>query len=419
MNTRMNKNKFHIGAYLLQQNARTEEHIRDIAECGLDLIVCLNLVRNESGTGYDTGVLDLFSRYGLGCIVSGVLPGWWGGDGERAGDLCRVNPLSAYETAAASFSDHPAVWGIDMGDEPSALDFPYYGKVTETVNRIFPNRFGYLNLYPNYASVAGNSGEQTRNQLGTATYAEYIESYVKHVPTDYICFDFYLYSLRDLPRMYENLRIISDACRRTGRAFWYVPQVNSSREEETTSENRLRFQAFTAMAYGAVCLFWACWCGGWWYHNVLDGEGNRTEQYGKLKTVNADIRRIAEEYMKYRNVSTDLIGFDTDDSMGRYSDELLPSLSVGSFSGVRGENGEKLAVGYMKAKNGKGDALMIAASDDPYDENNREVIVVFRSDCPDLRAFGTDGGDPLTKEADGSYRLRLRSCGGALVTAEP
>ncbi|MCQ2426539.1 MAG: hypothetical protein MJ070_10405 [Lachnospiraceae bacterium] len=415
----MNKKQFHIGAYLLQKNARTEAHVRDIAECGLDFIACLNLERNGRGTGFDTGVLDLFSRYGLGCIVSGVLPGWWGGNGERAGQLCDTNPLSAYEAAAASFTDHPAIWGIDLGDEPSALDFPYYGKIAETVKKCFPNQFCYLNLYPNYASVASNTVLQTRSQLGTETYEEYIEAFVKDVPTDCICYDFYLYSLHDLPRMYDNFRIVSDACRRTGRSFWYVPQVNSDRKEETTSVNRLRFQAFTAMAYGAVCLIWACWCGGWWYHNVLDGEGNRTEQYGKLKTVNADIRRIADEYMKYRSISTHLIGFDTDDSMGRYSDVLLPSLSVGSFSGVRGENGEKLAVGYMKAKDGKGEALMIAASDDPYDENKREVIVVLRCGCTDLRAFGTDGGNPLTKEADGSYRLRLRSCGGALVTAEP
>lgn len=417
MNTRMDRNVFHIGAYLLQPEARTKAHIRDIAECGLDLIVCLNLTRKEDGLGFDTGVLDLFSRYGLGCIASGILPGWWGGDGENAGQLCRTNPLSAYEAAADSFSDHPAIWGIDMGDEPSALDFPYYGKIAETVGRRFPGRFGYLNLYPNYASVAGNTGEQTRNQLGTATYGEYIDAFVKNVPTDYICYDFYPYALRNLCRMYENFRIVSDACRRTGRAFWFVPQVNSDKEKEHTSENRLRFQAFTAMAYGAVCLFWACWSGGWWYHNVLDGQGNRTEQYEKLKTVNGEIRCIAGEYMKYRSVSTHLIGFENDETMTGYTDKLLPFLSAGHFTDVHGENGEKLVVGYMEAKNGEGEALMIAASDDPYDENERELTVVFCAEGCTVRAIDGSGNDSIVMDENGCYSLKVRSNGGVLITA--
>ena len=68
--------------------------------------------------------------------------------------------------------DHPAIWGIDTGDEPSALDFPYYGEVLKFVNKAFPKQFPYLNLYPNYAFVAKNSAQQTVNQLGAATYAK-------------------------------------------------------------------------------------------------------------------------------------------------------------------------------------------------------------------------------------------------------
>ena len=57
---------FHIGAYYLQRNARTEQHVKDLSDCGIDLVF-----------GMD--------------------------------------------------NDHPAIIGIDAGDESSALDFPYYG----------------------------------------------------------------------------------------------------------------------------------------------------------------------------------------------------------------------------------------------------------------------------------------------------
>ena len=79
-----------------------------------------------------------------------------------------------------------------MGDEPSALDFPYYGKVTALTERLFPHQFAYLNLYPNYASVAENSASQTVNQLGTATYEEHIRRYCENVGLDYLCYDFYM-----------------------------------------------------------------------------------------------------------------------------------------------------------------------------------------------------------------------------------
>ena len=60
---------------------------------------------------------------------------------------------------------------------------------------MFGNQFAYLNLYPNYASVAENSAQQTVNQLGTATYDEHIRQYCEHVGLDYLCYDFYMYSL--------------------------------------------------------------------------------------------------------------------------------------------------------------------------------------------------------------------------------
>ena len=132
--------------------------------------------------------------------------------------------------------------GIDVGDEPSALDFPYYGRVMDYVNRAFPNQFPYLNLYPNYASVSQNNAQETVNQLGTATYDEHIQKYCENVPVDYICYDFYLYSI-NVTKHYENLRVVADACRNTGRSMWIVLQVNSNKPAEWMSENNLRFQA--------------------------------------------------------------------------------------------------------------------------------------------------------------------------------
>ena len=299
MNKRMDRSRLNIGAYILQPYARTEAHIRDVADCGIDFIVCMN---------DDRPTLDLFHKYGVGAIVSGIVPGWWGGDGNNAGQLAERNPIEKYESAAATYRDHPAIWAIDVGDEPSALDFPHYGKVIDYVNRAFPNQFAYLNLYPNYASVSQNNAEETVNQLGTPTYAEHIQRYCECVPSDYLCYDFYLYSI-NVTKHYENLCTVADACRNTGRSMWIVLQVNSLDPNVWMSENNLRFQAYTSMAFGAENIIWGCYTAGWWHNEVLDTNGNKTQQYDKLKKINGEIRTIAGEYMKYRRVSTHFVGF--------------------------------------------------------------------------------------------------------------
>ena len=416
MNQRMDRSRLNIGAYILQPYARTERHIRDVRDCGIDFIVCMS---------DDRPALDLFAKYGIGAVVSGVVPGWWGGDGENAGLLAERNPLERYEEAAAQFRDHPAVWGIDVGDEPSALDFPHYGKVTALTERLFPQQFAYLNLYPNYASVAENSARQTVNQLGAATYEEHIRRYCENVGLDYLCYDFYMYSLtadRDslvgVNRAYENLRVVAEACRSTGRAMWIVLQVNSNRPEEWINTDQLRFQAYSALAFGAEVVTWGCYTAGWWHNEVLDGQGEKTEQYEKLKTVNAELAAIGPAYMKYRNVSTHFIGFN-----GKYRPDgvnvnTLPELNTGVFFGLRAIDGAPLLAGQMAARDGSGkQAVFLCSAADPWGDRKTEGTVEFRTNGAAVRLF-TPSGEIRPEPADGVCRFRLPSCGGALLTAE-
>ena len=407
MNKRMDRNRLNIGAYHLRPYARTEAHIKDVADCGIDFVVCMD---------NDRPALDLFHKYGVGAIVSGIVPGWWGGDGINAGKLADTNPMEKYEAAAACFVDHPAIWGIDVGDEPSALDFPYYGKVIDYVNRAFSNQFAYLNLYPNYASVSGNNAQETVNQLGTATYAEHIRRYCECVPSDYLCYDFYLYSI-NVAKHYENLRVVADACRNTGRSMWIVLQVNSHRPEKWMSENNLRFQAYTSMAFGAENIIWACYTAGWWHNQVLDDQGNQTEQYGKLKRVNAQIRTIADEYMKYRRVSTHFVGYQGHPDMNCVQQESIASLSTGVFFDVKSDNGAPILVGEMVSRTGDGSAaLMICAADDPYEKEPKEYQVTFRAPNRCVRALGGEGYRTVT-DLGGVYAVTVRSNEGVLITA--
>jgi len=405
---RMDRHKLNIGAYYLKPYACTEAHVKDVKECGVDFIVSMQNVKEH---------LDLLHKYGIGAIVNGVVPGWWGGDGSNAGKMAERNPLERYFEAAKNFTDHPAIWGIDCGDEPSALDFPHYGNVLETVSELFPNQFPYLNLYPNYASVAQNNAEQTVNQLGTATYEEHIKRYCECVGSDYICYDFYLYAI-SVAKAFENLVTVSDACLRSGRSMWIVLQVNSNDPAKTISEQQLRFQAYTAMAFGCENIIWGCYTAGWWHNQVLDGEGNKTCQYERLKKVNAEIKAIAPEYMSLRRVDSHFIGFPKDSEyLDLVKENISEELNTGRFISLSSEL--PLVVGEMVSRSDDGKAgVFVCAADDPYGASVKTGKISFKTRGNEVYVISPEGKKTLKKDENGSYTAEIRSNEGLLIVTK-
>ncbi len=412
MNKRMPKDKLVIGAYILQPYAQTEKHIKELRECGIELIVCFR--------PKDRSVLDLLYKHRVGCILSGILPGWWGGDGQSAGTLHERNPLSLYEKAAADFEDHPAVWGVDIGDEPSALDFDHYGKIARQTEKSFHNQFAYLNLYPNYASVAGNNEDQTQCQLGTATYKEHIDRYIEKIDLPYISYDFYLYPLPEsigVGKMLDNFRIVAEACRKTGRDFWYIPQVNGLHETDFTSENMLRYQAYSALCYGATVINWACYTGGWWCNNVLDTNGEKTEQYENLKKINAELEKFGVEYMKYEVTDTHLLGFCGEGWLPVFPDiKTADKLDTGAVRGLCSDG--ELIVGEAVCRTDKEKrALIILNASDPYDRTGKKVKVRFSAFMREVQIFCADEPVYLDKTEDG-YGFELEASRAVIITLQ-
>lgn len=406
--TRFDRSRLNIGTYCIDTYARDEEHVRQMKECGIDFL---------TAAPADPELLDNCAKYGIGVVATGILPGWWGGDGDNAGKMETSIPLDKIREAAAKFADHPAIWGIDAGDEPSALDFPHYGRLIALAEELFPGKLVYLNLYPNYASVAENSSSEVRSQLGTATYQEYIDRYIEHVKTDYLCLDNYEFAA-GTKNLYDNLRIAANACRADGRDFWMVIQVNSSKPEKWLSEDMLRHQAFSCLAFGAVSLNWACWTAGWWHNEVLDKAGNKTEQYEKLKTVNAEVRRLEGEYMAHRNVRTVFLG-KPDEAAENSGVEIAASYSDPLFTDVKPEGDGLFLAGEMTARKGEGRALFLADVTDASFEGDRTprvLTVDFAEGYEISYAASTDGCE--VEVIGDKLRVTLPPYAAVLLTGE-
>ena len=412
--TKFDRSRLLIGTYCIAPYARDESHVRDMKNCGIDFL---------TSAPADPELLDNCKKYGIGVVATGILPGWWGGDGDNAGTMAEKFPLEKVREAAEKLNadpflkDHPALWGIDAGDEPSALDFPHYGELIALAEELFPERLVYLNLYPNYASVAENTSGQVVSQLGTATYQEYIDRYVRDVKTDYLCLDNYEFAA-GTAKLYDNLRIAANACRDAGRDFWMVLQVNSSNPDVWLSTDMLRHQAFTSMAFGAVSLNWACWTAGWWHNEVLDKEGQRTEQYEKLKQVNAEIRRLEPLYMKQKNVRTVFVGEKPDDFIEASGADRLASFSNGAFDAVKPGCGENILLGEMEGREDESRAIFAADVTDPgFASGGAERTLVFGA-VPGFR-YRTVGNVPVTLIREGdSVTVRYPAYGAVLITAE-
>lgn len=381
-------NEFHIGTYCLQTNARTESQAKDMKDCGIDIVF---------GVDNDRNLLDLFSAYGIYAAVSGVVPGWFGGRGENAGQMHRINKKEDYINGVHAFVDHPAILGIDIGDEPSSADFPYYGKIVQLMKELLPGKFLYLNLYPSYGMLAVNSKAQREKELGVTSYDQYIAAYGKNIDLPYLSFDHYVYSSeKDL--FFSDLSTAASFCKANNKKLFVVIQVNSHEEGVFLSEEQLCFQAFGAMAYGAATVSWGCYSAGWWYNNVLDADGNKTEQYRKLKKINHKMKALAVEYIKYKWIAT----------------ERINSGSASEFDVFKGISATKdVLLGKFEKEEGK-KAIFVSLMD--YQDSVPCTLSFELEDGKEAWLHKPDCTQKISVDSDGICRVSLNNTEACFIT---
>ncbi len=201
---------------------------------------------------------------------------------------------SPVETAR-TLSKHPALAGYHLQDEPSAADFPALAAWQETIQAIDPKHPCYVNLFPIYASP---------KQLGTKTYQEHVDQFVKIVRPPLISFDNYPTSTGKLnPDLYTNLEIIATAARGASKPFWGFYQVILWDAMPPRTLAQLRLESFSNLAYGAQGLqAFTYWMPGFPKHRdtPIDAQGKRTPVYDLVKRLNGEIRALSRVFKDAR-----------------------------------------------------------------------------------------------------------------------
>lgn len=367
----LDRTRFNIGAYRFGDRIpgfRTERHVKELKEAGIDFIASMR-PGTDAEAFYRT--MDIFEKYGIGAITEGGADIGAGCPAKAYGRAKEGLPLdpAVYLDAANRFRPHAAIWGLDVGDEPHG------------------------------------------------------EDYCRHVPLDYISFDIYPYSQlrpRGIVNFLANLQIVADACARHGKALWLVGQANTWFGHPPLAANKMRYQAFAGLAFGAEAMTWACWTKGWWTNNVYSATGEKTVAYDRVKAVNAELHRLGDACLKYRRVATHFVGYT-----GAHAGFLdgckamsETSVSTGWFRDVAAADGEPLLVAEMVPRDARAageQAIFVMASEDPYDECEKDRIVRFRALRRTVEALGGEGPLHVAREADGSSTITIRSNRAALV----
>jgi Beta-galactosidase len=195
------------------------------------------------------------------------------------------------EKVAGRFKDHPALAGYYLRDEPSVADFPGLAKWARRIQAVDSIHPCYINLFPNYANG---------QQLGTATYQEHLDRFIKEVPVPFISFDHYPVvgsSLRD--EWYENLERVSATAKAAKKPFWAFALAVAHGPYPIAELEHLRLQVFSDLAYGAQGIqyftYWTPRSAEWNFHQApIEVDGKRTPVYDRVKQVNSEIRALSK-----------------------------------------------------------------------------------------------------------------------------
>ncbi len=230
--------------------------------------------------------------------------------------------------------DNKAVYGYYLRDEPGANAFPGLGRWTAAFKKTTPKALAYINLFPNYASP---------DQMNTATYDEYLESFIKNAQPRFISYDHY--ALIDDGTLrggyFQNLEAVRKVALRHNLPFWNIVLSNAHFHYAEPTPAGFRFQAYTTLAYGARGISYFTYFSphtGNYRLAPIDAFGHKTPTWDMLREVNLQIHRLGPVYITLKSINVFHHPEVPQGCVGIETSKLLKSvdggnLLVGEFEG--------------------------------------------------------------------------------------
>lgn len=267
----------------------TQEKFAEVAEANFTVVTL-----HDKSVEDNKKALDLAQANGLKVHV--LDPRIWDNKPRQKGLFAKL------DAALADYSKHPALWGYCVGDEPNSSRFILYGTIAKYLLSKDPKHIPYINLFPTYAS---------RKQLGNPTYEHHVDEYLRVVRPKILSFDHYplLIDGHDRPDYFANLEIIRRQGIKHKTPFVSTPMSLPHQGYRDPSENELRWQVNTALAYGSRGIVWFTYTTPPWGYTLspsnalIAPDGSRDRKYYEIKQINAELKKLAPTIMRLSSVA--------------------------------------------------------------------------------------------------------------------
>lgn len=218
----------------------TEEVVKLLADCGVNVIISNNIAWNEN---YEEvkNLLDWGEQHKVGMLVKRTA--------LKGNSTSRVNEM------LAEFINHPACCGLYLVDEPGGTTyFPDGGNGGvfadhQEISRMLADELDIF-YYCNLIKVTSLSQK--------SAYEQYIQEYIDVMHPQFLSYDYYPFdhdTRNDRPRYFWNLAIIREYALKNNLPFWNFVQagiiVQNDERTLTLSEGEHDWGVNMSLAFGA------------------------------------------------------------------------------------------------------------------------------------------------------------------------
>jgi len=280
------------GAVGPPKNLRTPKRMKEIADSGIDVIILLGGIPTVKET---IEYMDVAHTAGIKVLPPDkrCYSAFMGGQNDVDASEKSIKAI------VKDYSDHPALFAYSIYDEPSYKQFENLAKVLRLLEKNDKNHFGFINLFPGYASTAA---------LGCPNFKEHVKSYVDIVKPTVLCYDHYSLRVNKSDSgWFNDLEIIREESRRVKTPFWiYVLSEGIKKYLRVPTRAEILWQANSALAYGARGILWFCY----WtpqphteaHHNaMIDLKGNKTPLYDYVREENIFLKDAGNKLLSWDN----------------------------------------------------------------------------------------------------------------------
>ena len=269
-------------------NYITEEHYARIVEAGFTHGMGLL----EHGAGVAVLALETAQKCGLKYYVRDEIN--WANILHK--DFYYLNAENYKK-----YMQYDSFAGVYIHDEPNASKYPELGGMVKGYHEFFKGVGEPLvNLLPTYASHV--------EQLGSASYEEYILGYIQNVPTDYVMYDHYPFRFRESGEIIlhtdylYNVSAVAKLCQEHGKELrTFVQSCNTDRFPGELPSEMLSFQIHTNLAHGSRAIAYYYYWGDMedlGHHGLVDAQGNPQPIYYGAKKIHAQLSAYEDALME-------------------------------------------------------------------------------------------------------------------------